>query len=396
MQNSLQFYAEHNSHSIEDSFHSNSLDALIENDTFELSSYASVSTNQTSAISSPTSSNMARRRDKITTASVLTKSAEEGNSDDLARKREEHRLVEEHRRAIEQERFTEISMLITNRSDLKSTKLRHIDVLEIAVDETFKINFNSFLFVTTIESTSFRVIYVTDAINRILNITRDQWLEQDFLSFIHPVDFIRFRSQLMLLNQHIGMSIHLECRLKQGNNDMYSSVIIDGFLAFVGIFHLPFITKYKETNMCRYKDPQSLSRLPSISYDLFRQKSILDFIHTDEQALVHQVLLCSIIASTTKTITCNFIHPTLQTSIPMTLEIKSFFNRITHQPNFIELTFKSLFDFIDQAQEIDKLFESDLSVSTQQTIEEQLNNNPTTQTTPYYYSNGWTTINELL
>ncbi|CAF4198692.1 unnamed protein product, partial [Rotaria sordida] len=237
---------------------------------------------------------------------------------------------------------------------------------------------NLFLFVTTIESTPFRVIYVTDAINRILNITPDQWLEQDFLSFIHPVDFIRFRSQLMLLNQHIEMSIHLECRLKQGNNDMYSSVIIDGFLAFVGICHLPLITKYKETNMCRYKDPQSY------------------FIHTAEQALVHQVLLCSIIASTTKTITWNFIHPTLQTSIPMTLEIKSFFNRITHQANFIELTFKSLFDFIDQAQEIDKLFESDLSVSTQQTIEEQLNNNPTTQTTPYYYSNGWTTINELL
>ncbi|CAF1419644.1 unnamed protein product [Rotaria sordida] len=348
MQNSLQFYAEHNSHSIEDSFHSNSLDALIENDTFELSSYASVSTNQISAISSPTSSDMARRRDKITTASVLTKSAEEGNSDDLARKREEHRLAEEHRRAIEQERFTELSMLITHRSDIKSTKLRHIDVLEIAVDGISKINFNLFLFVTTIESTPFRVIYVTDAINRILNITPDQWLEQDFLSFIHPVDFIRFRSQLMLLNQHIEMSIHLECRLKQGNNDMYSSVIID------------------------------------------------DFIHTAEQALVHQVLLCSIIASTTKTITWNFIHPTLQTSIPMTLEIKSFFNRITHQANFIELAFKSLFDFIDQAQEIDKLFESDLSVSTQQTIEEQLNNNPTTQTTPYYYSNGWTTINELL
>ncbi|CAF4224491.1 unnamed protein product [Rotaria sordida] len=106
MQNSLQFYAEHNSHSIEDSFHSNSLDALIENDTFELSSYASVSTNQISAISSPTSSDMARRRDKITTASVLTKSAEEGNSDDLARKREEHRLAAEHRPSIEHERFT--------------------------------------------------------------------------------------------------------------------------------------------------------------------------------------------------------------------------------------------------------------------------------------------------
>ncbi|CAF5083349.1 unnamed protein product, partial [Rotaria sp. Silwood1] len=191
-------------------------------------------------------------------------------------------------------------MLMTNRSDSKSKKLRHIDVLEKAVHKISKINLrhkndplrpsnltdnelnflkieasNSFLFVTTIEPTSFRVIYVTDTINRVLNVTPDQWLEQDFLSFIHPMDFIRFGSQLMSLNQRIGMSIHLECRLKQGNNDMHTSVIIDGmtkiiddslkpvqtnisgFLAFVGICHLPLITQYKQTNMCRYKDPQS-------------------------------------------------------------------------------------------------------------------------------------------
>ncbi|CAF2406960.1 unnamed protein product [Rotaria sp. Silwood2] len=524
MQNSARFYSEYNSYPIEDTFHSNALDASIESDTFGLSSSASMSTNQTSAISPPTLSGMARsnkrktttdtdvsyspasiysdnsnysdasyptlprqstdfsrnlsssRHGKITTASVLTTSAEEGSSDDndddddtndLARKREKHTQVEAHRRALEKAHFRELSMLITNRSDSKSTKLHHLDLLKIAADEISKMNLrhkndplrpsnltenelnfltieasNSFLFVTTIEPPSFRIIHVTDAINRILNVTPDQWLGQNFLSFIHPDDLIRFRSQLMSLNQRIGLSIHLECRLKQGNNDTYSSVIIDGmakiidnslkpvqtnasgFLAFVGICHLPLITKYSETNMCLYKNPQlctfrcrcspndwkiflvdrSVSTLPSISYDLFRQKSVLDFIHTNEQALVHQALLRSITASTNETVTCHFIHPTLQTSIPMTLEIKSFFNTITHQANFIELTFKnsldakleaSIFDFIDEEQEIDKLLESDSSVSTQQTIEGQLHNNPTTQTTPYYFSNGWTTKNEL-
>ncbi|CAF2600640.1 unnamed protein product [Rotaria sp. Silwood2] len=515
MQNLLQFYAEYYSHTIEDTFHSNALDTPIENDSFGLSSSTSMSTNQTSAISLPPSSGMARsnkrkattdtdvsylpasiyndngnysgvsystlpqqstdfsrpsspsRHDKITTTSVLTALDKERSSNDidedddtndLAHKRKKHTQVEANRRALEKACFRELLMLITNRSDSKSTKFRHLDLLAIAHDEISKMNLrhknnrlrpsnltnnelkfltieasNSFLFVTTIEPTSFRIIYVTDAISRIFNVTPDQWLEQNFLSFLHPVDFIRFESQLMSLSQHTGMSIHLECRLKQGNNDIYSPVIIDGmtkiiddslkpvqtnisgFLAFVGICHLPLITKYKEINMCRYKNPQSctfrcrcspndwkiflvdrsVSTLRSISYDLFLQKSILDFIYANEQALVHQALLNSIKASTNKTIKCDFIHPTWQTSIPMTLEIKSFCNTITCQADFIELTFESLFGFIDEAQEIDKLSESDPSLSTQQTIEEQLDNNPTTQTT-YYYSNGWTTPNKLI
>jgi hypothetical protein len=88
--------------------------------------------------------------------------------------------------------------------------------------------------------------------------------------------------------------------------------------------------------------------------------------------------------------------------MPMTLEIKSFFNPIIHRADFIELTFKSLnnsintkletsiLDFINDTKEIDQLFESDPSTSTQ-----QLNNNPINQTEPYYYSNDWTTKNEL-
>ncbi|CAF0797764.1 unnamed protein product [Rotaria sordida] len=521
MQNPLQFYSEYNSYPIEDVFHSNAPDASIDSDIFGLSSSTPIGANQTSTISPSTSSGVTRsNKRKATTdtdvsyspASIysensnysdasyptlsrqstdfsrnlssgrsgkITTSAEEGSSDDndddedtdnVARKREKHTLVEAHRRALEKAHFRELSMLITNRNDSKSTKLHHLDLLKIAAEEISKMNLrhkndplrpsnltdnelnfltieasNSFLFVTTVEPSSFHVIYVTDAINRILNVTCEQWLGQNFLSFIHPDDFIRYRSQLTALNQRMGMTIHLECRLKQGNNDTYSSVIIDGmtkridnslkpvqaantsgFPAFVGICHLPLITKYSETNMRLYKNPQlctfccrcspndwkiflvdrSVSTLPSISYDLFRQKSILDFIHTNEQAHVHQALLRSITTSTNETITCNFIHPTLQTSILMTLEIKSFFNTITHQPDFIELTFRSLtnpldtklatslFDFIDDTQEIDKLLESDSSVSIQQTMGEQFNNNPTTQTTSYYYPNGWPTKHE--
>lgn len=409
-----------------------------------------------------------------TTTSNLTTSAEEGSSDDndddgeendLARKREKHTQVEAQRRALEKAHFKELSMLITNRNDSKSTKLHHLDLLKIAADQISEMNLrhkhdplrpsnltdnelnfltieasNSFLFVTMVESTTFQIIHVTDSINRILNNTPDQWLGRNFLSLVHPDDLMRVKSQLMQLNQRIGLKIHLECRLQQGNNDNYSSVIIDGItkmidhslkpiqtnntpglFAFIGICHLPLITKYSETNMSLYKNPhlltfrcrcsphdwkiflidRSISNLQSISYDLFRQKSILDFIPTNEQAHVHQVLLRSATSATNETVQCHFIHPNLQNLIPMTLEIKSFFNPIIHRADFIELTFKSLnnsinpkletsiLDFMNDTKEIDRLFEPDLSATNQ-----QINTN-THPNESYYYSNDWPTKNEL-
>ncbi|CAF2039986.1 unnamed protein product [Rotaria magnacalcarata] len=526
MQNTLQFFPGFNSYQIDDNFPPNVPNTSIDSELFGLSSSSSstpMTTNPTSAISQSTASSMSRsqkrkattdtdasyspasicsensnysnasyptisrqstdccrnlpcdRHSKSTTASILTTSAEEGSSgdndddddnNDLAHKREKHTQVEAHRRALEKAHFRELSMLITNRSDSKSTKLHHLDLLKIAADQISEMNLrhkndplrpsnltdnelnfltieasNSFLFVTTIEQATFRIIHVTDAINRILNVTREQWLGQDFLKFIHPEDLTRYQSLIMSLNQRIGLPIHFECRLKQpASPDMYSSVIIDGmtkiidhalrpvqnstsgFLAFVAICHLPLITKYSETNMRLYKNPQlctfrcrcspndwkiflvdrSVSTLPSISYDLFRQKSILDFIHNSEQQILHQALSESLRTTTVQTIQCHLIHPTLRISIPMLLEIKSFFNTVTHQANFIELTFKGLtnspvtkvessitypFDFANDTEEIDKLFESDPSVPNQQIMHEQLNNNPMIQPTTNYYRN---------
>jgi hypothetical protein len=523
MQNPLQFYPEYN-YPTGDAFLSNAPDASVENDVFA----PTINTNQMPVISQPTTSNMMTSKKRkatidtdasyspasiysdnsnysdasyptfsrrstdfcqglpsgrggtITTTSNLTTSAEEGSSDDndedeeeddLARKREKHTQVEAQRRALEKAHFKELSMLITNRNDSKSTKLHHLDLLKIAADQISEMNLrhkhdplrpsnltenelnfltieasNSFVFVTMVESTSFQIIHVTDSINRILNMTPDQWLGRNFFSFIHPDDLIRVQSQFMQLNQRVGSKIHLECRLKQGNNDIYSSVIIDGitkmidhslkplqtnspgFLAFIGICHIPLITKYSETNMCLYKSPhvltfrcrcsphdwkiflvdRSVSNLPSISYDLFRQKSILDFIPSNEQGHVHQALIRSTAASTNETITCHFIHPNLQNLIPMSLEIKSFFNPIIHRADFIELTFKnlnnsmntkletSILDFMNDTKEIDRLFEPDLSTANQQQLNNNNNNNqPINPPDSYYYSNDWQTKHEL-
>ncbi|CAF2074259.1 unnamed protein product, partial [Rotaria magnacalcarata] len=138
---------------------------------------------------------------------------------------------------------------------------------------------NSFLIVTTIEPKSFRIILVTDAINRLLNVTQDS---------------IHSQSQRMSLNRHIGLPVYFECRLKSNNHHMYSSVAID------------------------------------------------DFIHNNEQPLLHQTLLDSIRATSNRSTICHLIHPTWQILIPISVEIKPFFNAVTHQVYFIELTFKSL------------------------------------------------------
>ena len=407
-----------------------------------------------------------------TTTSNLTTSAEEGSSDDndeyeeendLARKREKHTQVEAQRRALEKAHFKELSMLITNRQESKSTKLHHLDLLKIAADQISEMNLrhkhdplrpsnltdselnfltieasNSFIFVMAIEPSAFPVIHVTDSINRILNLSAEQWKGRDFLSLVSEEDRLRVRSQLLPLHQHVGMKVHLECRLQPGMNTVHSSVIIDGmtkmldhqlkplqsntpgFLAFIGICHLPLITKYSETNMSIYNKShvltfrcrcspndwkiflvdRSVSNLQSISYDLFRQKSILDYIPNDEQMRVHQALLRSTATSTTETIPCHFIHPTSRQLIPMTLEIKSFFNQTIHRADFIELTFKGSnnsidnkidaslidIDLFNDSKEIDRLLETELATPTEP---QYPINHPINQPSPFCYPTEW-------
>lgn len=416
----------------------------------------------------------------MTTASNLATSTEEASSDDndddeeensLARKREKHTKVEAQRRALEKAHFRELSLLITNRNDSKSTKLHHLDLLRIAAEQITEMNnrhkhdplrpsnltdselnfltieaSNSFIFVTTMEPSNFRILHVTESLNRVLHYTPDQWHRQNFFSFVHSEDLLRVQSQLMSINPSIGAKIHIDCRLKQGQSDHYSSVSIDGmtkkldqslrpvqnnapgFLAFVAICHLPLINKYSETNMSIHNNPQqmtfrcrcsphdwkiflvdrSVSTLPSVSYDLFRQKSILEFIHPTDQGHVNQLLLRSTTISLTETIPCHFVHPIMQNVIPMSLEVKSFFNQVLHRADFIELTFKNyqapmpmkldatLEDFVNDTKAIEELLKSESTTPPHSSslIEPSLQLNPTTHPLnipPYYYSNDWNT-----
>ena len=527
MQNPLPFYSDFNTYSTGDAFLANAPDASVESDVFAPTinthsmpvmmqptmtntssplglmtatkkrkatfdtdaSYSPVSTysdnSNYSDASYPTFSRRStdlggdltgnRRGTATTTTSNLTTSAEEGSSDDndeyeeendLARKREKHTQVEAQRRALEKAHFKELSMLITNRQESKSTKLHHLDLLKIAADQISEMNLrhkhdplrpsnltdselnfltieasNSFIFVMVVEPSAFPVIYVTDSINRVLNLSVEQWKGHDFLSLVSDEDRLRVRNQLLPLHQHAGMKVHIECRLQPSMNSIHSSVIIDGmtkmldqqlkplqsntpgFLAFVGICHLPLITKYSETNMSIYNKShvltfrcrcspndwkiflvdRSVSNLQSVSYDLFRQKSILDFIPNEEQMRVHQVLLRLTMAPTNETIPCHFIHPLSHQLIPMSLEIRSFFNQTIHRADFLELTFKGSnesietkidtslidFDLLNGSKEIDQLFESELGTPTTQQLPA---NHPLNQSEPFYYPNEWPTL----
>ncbi|CAF3033434.1 unnamed protein product [Rotaria sp. Silwood2] len=331
-----------------------------------------------------------------------------------ANKMEIHRNIEKNRRQTERKHFCELSSLVTHWSPSKSSKYTQLVLLQISTDLLNAINLrdqynsllpsylteseikflhleasNAFLFVTTIDSTLFHIKHVTNSIHRILYFKPEQWLEQNFFSFIHPDDLFQVQSQLISLTKQIHKKISINCRLIQNNNS-YVSVIIDGiikkvnkllkpvskdecgFLAFIGICYLPLTSEYNKKNMCRYKNPQSLifscrctpndwkiflvdcsiSTFPSISFDLFRNKSILDFISIDEQSYVHQTLLNSILTSSNELITCTFIYSPNEI-FTMILDIKPILNPSTKKIDFIELTFKNITDLIKNSNEME-------------------------------------------
>lgn len=346
---------------------------------------------------------------QFTTDDAETEFADEetNSTDNKDASKRKHRDVEADRRKIEGERIRELSSLITDWNDKKSPKLPQLVLLKTAADLLDKINLryqydplrpsyltetevnflnleasHAFLFVTTIEPSAFHIIHVSDSISRILHLTPDQWLNQDLFSFIHPDDLLQVQTELLTLTQYTAQIPSITCRLAQGNNS-YSSVIIDGmvkkldqslkpvstnefgYFCFIGICHLPLRSQYNEKNMYLYKDPQSLtfscrctphdwkiflvdrsvSTLPSISFDLFRNKSILDYIYINEQSYVHETLLNSTLTSKEELITCHFMYSPTEI-LTMILDIKPFFNPITKQTDFIELTFKNITDLI--------------------------------------------------
>jgi hypothetical protein len=339
--------------------------------------------------------------------SVDESTEENQDGDILTHKRKVHRDIEARRRDTEGKHMRELSSLVTNCHDPKSPKLPQLSVLQMAADLLDNINLryqydplrpsyltetevnflnleasNAFLFVTTIEPSLYRIIHVSDSIQRILYIKPEQWLDHNLLTFIHPEDLFQVQSQLLILTQHMDKKPSIKCRLKQ-NNGSYSSVIIDGmikkldqslkpvstnewgYIAFIGICYFPLKNEYNEKNMLLYKNPQllifscrcspndwkiflvdsSISTFPSISFDLYRNKSILEFIYSDEQSYVHHALLNSTLTSKDELITCHFIYSTTEI-LTMILDIKPFFNPSTKRTDFIELTFKNITDLV--------------------------------------------------
>ena len=349
--------------------------------------------------------------DASITHRTLTSDDEEQDDDLRKHQKRIHAGIEKRRRETEGKHLRELSSLITNWHDSKVSKLPQLVLLKIAADLIDKINLryqhnplfpsyltedeinflnfetsNAFLFVTTIEPTLFRIIHVTDSIQRVIHFIPEQWLGQNLFSFIHPDNLYQVQNQL---SQQIDKKPSIKCRLQQGDGS-YSSVIIDGiikkldqslkpvskdewgYFAFVGICQLPLAHQYNEKNMRLYKNPRllilscrctpndwkiflvdcSVSTFPSISFDLFRDKSILDFIFIDDQSNVHQALLDSTFTLKDELITCHFMYSSTDI-LTMILDIKPFFNSSSKRVEFIELNFKNITDLINGPNEFE-------------------------------------------
>ena len=352
-----------------------------------------------------------------------TVSDEEGSGGDddgdRSNKKRIHRDIEARRREMEGKHMRELSTLIPHWYDMKPIKLPQLAVLKMAADLLDKLNAryehnpmypshltedeinflnfeasNAFLFITTIESTGFRVVYTTDSIQRVLNIAPEQWLGQDLLQFIHPEDSLHVQSQLSSIAQLIDNKPRFKCRLQQGNSS-YSSVTINGTIkkldqslkpvspneygtyAFVGICSLPLTSEYSEKNLSLYKNPESLvfscrcspddwkiflvdcsvSTFPSISSKNYRDKSILEFIYPDDRIYVEQHLNNATLTGNDELITCHFVYSSTEI-LSMILEIKPLVNTNKNRTDCLELVFKHIVDMVKNptTDPVDDLF----------------------------------------
>jgi hypothetical protein len=165
-----------------------------------------------------------------------------------------------------------------------------------------------------------------------------------------------------------GMIKKIDQSLKPVSTNEY------GEFAFIGICNLPLISEYSEKNLSLYKNPQSLifscrcspndwkiflvdcsvSTFPLISFNFFRDKSILEFIYIDDQPYVHQHLINSTLTGKDELITCHFLYSSTEI-LSMILEIKPLVNSSTNQTDCLELTFKHILDLVKNSDPIDDL-----------------------------------------
>lgn len=357
-------------------------------------------------------SNDVGMRRSMKTDRKKSKSNNRGNIANIqATKIEDHRKVEQRRRKYEKKYLDELSSLIKEWTQSKVSKFSQLSLLKLTADMMNKIDMhyasdpllpsyltkdqmnylnleasNSFLFVTTIDSASFRIIHVTQSIHRTLDLMPAQWLDQNLFSFIHPDDLFQVQVQLIALKEQINQQISTECRLKQGDGS-YISVIIDGqikkldqllkpvsphewgYYCLIGICHLPLTSDYNKKNMSVYKNTQSsifscrctphdwkiilvdysISTWPSTSFDSFRNKSILDFIPINEQFCVNQTLHNSTLTAQDEMITCQLAFSSTEV-LTMILDVKPILNQIKNKTEFLELTFKNITDLVRNSE----------------------------------------------
>lgn len=312
-----------------------------------------------------------------------------------------HKQIEADRRKVEQRCFKELSSLLPHWYDVKSSKQSQVMKLKLATDLLEQIttnqssplfpsyltehekNFldiqvsNSFLFVTTCERAAFRIIHVSDSIERVLHVQPDQWRGQDFCRLTHPEDSPIIQNQLLNLTRHIGQQITLTCRLNDGQNS-YASVTIDGMIkeldqsiipigstqneyyAFVGICHLPLVEVYSQKNRdlqrvtegnlltcrCSPNTWEIFLVNGSISSEILRNRPVLDFIYNDDRNQVRQALCNASTLSQEQSTFCNFLHPSGDI-LMMLLKIKPIVNRSIHKLDYLEVIFDDYTDRVN-------------------------------------------------
>ena len=107
-----------------------------------------------------------------------------------------------------------------------------------------------------------------------------------------------------------------------------------------------------EFNLSRLKELDQLRE----RYLIIGNRSILDFITTNDQAEVERVLINACLTSNDDLITCQFIHAPIG-AITMVLEIHPVMNTKRPDTSFLELRFTNVNDFIQNSPDV-----ADLSV----------------------------------
>ncbi|CAF1135592.1 unnamed protein product, partial [Didymodactylos carnosus] len=238
---------------------------------------------------------------KQSLTTTTTTDEDDGNIDEqeavIIHKRKLHTKVEAQRRQLEKSRFLELHSILCEPTN-SGARYHHLDLLQIAGEKINDLNMrnidnpirdsnltakeakylsieanNSFIFVQLKEMNNQfdNILYVSESVRRVLNMTPDQFINEKLYNIIHPDDIERIKSELnpLKFNFTPGIKCHLKCKMQiSPKKAEYITVTIDGItkyvkesslfsstdsssssvFVFVGIVHLPLVFKLAEKN----------------------------------------------------------------------------------------------------------------------------------------------------